>query len=663
MIGKYRVACLLLVVVALLIAAVGGPAVAVAGPRLADDGSTAEIDGPLHLSLTVSPPISTPRDTVTLTLVLSNPQAEAATPELSLHLPASLAPRGQRFPASTTFNYRENALNWLPILPAGESATLTLPFAAAVADLTQPEQTASVRVRDGDWEEEASVSFWTGLPPTAGVAAHPAVVAVGEAVQLEAAVGGAGPFTQSWDLGDGRHVSARDPVVVYAEPGTYEVTLQVANPLAVATASGTVTVVAQPFAAFTVDDERPVVEQAVQFSDESGGQPPLSYLWDFGDGSGSDERHPSHKYSAAGNYEVRLLVQSEYGQAESSQLVTVGSNPTADIMLEESAVTGSPFHGQAYADGSVTAIRWQMGDGRSYRGERVSHTYRRPGDYQVTMTAENDFGETQVVRSVHVELGTAYLYLPQIAYGSGARSLANRTDPAAVEGTVVTVPPTGEAAPPAPVIPAAPTPAAAGGAGVVVETVEAPLPQQPQPAQQPQPPAQQQEPQPQPAAQQQQQPQPQPAAQEQQPEQFDIIVLPPQSPLDPSASPAEQLLWYINEARRLHGLPALAYNYELSIAAQMHTVDMAGNPEIMHDGSDGSRPAERQRRYGYPGSYGGEAVAWGWESPVPVVEFWVNSPPHRALILNPAATEVGVGFTADGRAPNLWYWAAEFGIR
>jgi uncharacterized protein YkwD len=95
----------------------------------------------------------------------------------------------------------------------------------------------------------------------------------------------------------------------------------------------------------------------------------------------------------------------------------------------------------------------------------------------------------------------------------------------------------------------------------------------------------------------------------------------------------------------------------------MHTADMAGNPDIMHDGSDGSRPDERQRRYGYAGAYGGEAVAWGWESPVPVVEFWVNSPPHRTLILNPDAKEVGVGFTADGTAPNLWYWAAEFGAR
>jgi uncharacterized protein YkwD len=136
----------------------------------------------------------------------------------------------------------------------------------------------------------------------------------------------------------------------------------------------------------------------------------------------------------------------------------------------------------------------------------------------------------------------------------------------------------------------------------------------------------------------------------------------PQSPLSVEASEAEQLLWFINEARRLHGLAPLTYNYELSIAAQMHTEDLVGNPAIMHDGSDGSMPPERQKRYGYQGIYGGEAVAWGFDRAAPVVEFWVNSPPHRILILNPNAREVGVGYYADGRAPNIWYWTAEFGI-
>ena len=254
-------------------------------------------------------------------------------------------------------------MSWLPLVAAEESETLTLTFAAAVADLARPEQTVRVTLRDGAATEEARISFWTGLPPSARVSAQPAVVAVGQPVQLQAQVSGPGPVNQSWALGDGRHLAVEDPVVVYARPGTYEVTVQVTNPLGAATASGTVTVVSQPTAAFSVDDQRPVVQQAIQFTDESGGEPPLRFQWTFGDGSSSDERHPLHRYAAPGSYEVRLLVESEHGQAEASRMITVGTNPTADVVLAGGTVTGQPLQGQAYIDGSVTEVRWEMGDG------------------------------------------------------------------------------------------------------------------------------------------------------------------------------------------------------------------------------------------------------------------------------------------------------------
>ena len=43
------------------------------------------------------------------------------------------------------------------------------------------------------------------------------------------------------------------------------------------------------------------------------------------------------------------------------------------------------------------------------------------------------------------------------------------------------------------------------------------------------------------------------------------------------------------------------------------------------------------------------------------MEFWVNSPSHRRIILNQYATDIGMGFTTDYGSPNIWYWTAEFG--
>jgi uncharacterized protein YkwD len=139
--------------------------------------------------------------------------------------------------------------------------------------------------------------------------------------------------------------------------------------------------------------------------------------------------------------------------------------------------------------------------------------------------------------------------------------------------------------------------------------------------------------------------------------------LPEQPALAAEASLPEQLLWYVNEARRLHGIAPVDYSYELSIAAQQHTGDMAAYGYTGHTGSDGSAPADRLQRFGYQGDYGGEATGWGFDAAMPVVEFWVNSPAHRDIILNPYVQEIGVGFTVDFNAPNVWYWTVEFGIR
>jgi uncharacterized protein YkwD/chitodextrinase len=366
-----------------------------------------------------------------------------------------------------------------------------------------------------------------------------------------------------------------------------------------ATAISAVTIVPQPVADFEADDLLPTVAQPVNFENRSAGEPPISYSWDFGDGTTSQEASPVHQFMETGTYEVRLQVDSQFGSAEKTIPVTVGVAPVADFVIPERVETGTVFEGQAFSDDSVIELAWDMGDGRTYTGETISHNYQRTGEFAVTLVARNATGETVVTHAIVVSSGTFAYYIPFL-WGLPGTSTPGE-QPAMTEQVAI--------APPL-------QPQSQGGAGVIEGGNElAPL------------------------------------------------VLPPQTPLAENASPAERLFWYINEARRLHGLPPLAYSYPLSIAAQEHTGDMALNADVMHIGSDGSHPADRQRRFGYDAVYGGEAVAWGWENAVPVVEFWVNSPPHRALILNPEASEVGVGFTADGTAPNLWYWAAEFGIR
>lgn len=611
---------IMIAVLLLSFLAMSTPTSASTPPFQEDYGSFTQNMGAVHLEITISPPVARPKDTVGMDITLTNRVNHSIAPTVEISLPAALSNAMKRYPAGTTFDYQRNALSWQPVLAENEDTEqLSLEYRVAIADLSRPEQKIDLQVSVDGNTSTGSVNFWIGSPPSASFTVSPQVVAVGQTVALTAEPSGPGPFTQTWMLSDGREIVAQDPEVSFAVPGTYEIRLQIANPLTVATALGGVTVVPQPTARFSLDDDFPVAGQELRFVNESGGERPLSSHWYFGDGAESREPNPTHVYTAPGTYDVRLIVSSDYGQSEFTMPVSVGANPVADIVLPEQIVTGESFEALAFGDDTVSSLNWDMGDGRQLEGDVVKHTYSRSGEFVVALTAANEYGETTVTRSVHVEGGRYLLFLPITLQPVHDASLAAEQESAQAptEPDMVTQPVEDQGAVESPVIPeqsgsTSPTPGGAAAGPVELSA--------------------------------------------------NIIALPLQAALAPEATTAEQLLWYVNEARRLHGLAPLKYNYELSIAAQVHTEDMAQNPDIMHVGSDGSRPSERQQRYSYQGAYGGEAVAWGWESPVPVVEYWVNSPPHRILILNPDADEIGVGHTADGYAPNIWYWAVEFGI-
>ena len=81
----------------------------------------------------------------------------------------------------------------------------------------------------------------------------------------------------------------------------------------------------------------------------------------------------------------------------------------------------------------------------------------------------------------------------------------------------------------------------------------------------------------------------------------------------------------------------------LTRAAQDHSRDMADRQVMSHTGSDGSNFQQRAQRAGYPGVPLGENIARGQPTPAVVVSSWLNSPGHCLNIMNPSATEIGVG--------------------
>jgi uncharacterized protein YkwD len=127
-----------------------------------------------------------------------------------------------------------------------------------------------------------------------------------------------------------------------------------------------------------------------------------------------------------------------------------------------------------------------------------------------------------------------------------------------------------------------------------------------------------------------------------------------------SAAYEAQVVALTNVQRKAHGCRALRNDSRLAKAARAHSTDMVKQRFFSHTGSGGSTFAAREATAGYPRqSASGENIAWGFRTPRDVVTGWMNSPGHRANILNCGSAAVGVGLahTAAGAA----YWTQDFG--
>ncbi len=118
------------------------------------------------------------------------------------------------------------------------------------------------------------------------------------------------PTSYTWQFGDGTSSFQAEPQHTYSLPGTYTVTLTVANAGGFDTASGTVRVEAPPTSGpvpeFTASPRSGSPGLQVAFTNLSTGQAPLSFRWLFGDGTSSTATNPTKTYANPGIYTVSL---------------------------------------------------------------------------------------------------------------------------------------------------------------------------------------------------------------------------------------------------------------------------------------------------------------------------------------------------------------------
>jgi len=200
-----------------------------------------------------------------------------------------------------------------------------------------------------------------------------------------------------WDFGDDHISYESEPDHSYESTGTYTVTASFTdssgNP--VRSVSDTITIIESGEVAFYAKEVRGVAPFEVMFINESP-ESCSAYLWDFGDGETSTDRHPVHEYTDAESYTVKLtithagvsttLIRREYIQ------VTTLAAPVAGFTHDLTDNTGSVPVSVSFTDastGTITSSEWDFGDRATSTDTDPDHTYSRPGYYLAKRIVRN----------------------------------------------------------------------------------------------------------------------------------------------------------------------------------------------------------------------------------------------------------------------------------
>lgn len=211
-----------------------------------------------------------------------------------------------------------------------------------------------------------------------------------------------GPFNPdifTWDFGDNSTFvtnSFGDPVShTYASAGTYQIKLTVIDPTFCNSPADTVIEI----------NISPLVEASFQtpdvgcapysafFDNTSTGS--NNFLWDFGDGTTSTEKSPTHLYSNPGSYTVTLVATEPNScnkTDDTTFTILVSDKPAAaftfmPLLPEENTFT--EFTNQSVG---ATGYFWNFGDGDTSLQVNPRHIFPATGTFTVCLTAINQYG-------------------------------------------------------------------------------------------------------------------------------------------------------------------------------------------------------------------------------------------------------------------------------
>ncbi|MCH8541585.1 MAG: PKD domain-containing protein [Opitutales bacterium] len=212
-------------------------------------------------------------------------------------------------------------------------------------------------------------------------------------------------LSYTWDFGDGSApVTGATASHTYTEQGAYFASVSVED--GHGGVGGAVQLIEvgnqAPTPRFSFTSTFGIPPVTVDFDASDSTDPegdPLSFSWDFGDGSTASGETVTHTFSDYGEFEVHLTVDDGQGNERStSQVLRIENQPPVPDFTFSPASGNAPLavdfdaSGSSDPEGQALVYSWDFGDGSTGSGVAPSHTYEEAINTQVQLTVTDEQG-------------------------------------------------------------------------------------------------------------------------------------------------------------------------------------------------------------------------------------------------------------------------------
>ncbi|MDX1905652.1 MAG: PKD domain-containing protein [Bacteroidia bacterium] len=209
-----------------------------------------------------------------------------------------------------------------------------------------------------------------------------------------------------WDFGDGNTSTQRQPVHLYTQDGIFTVTLIITdqNGCTDTLVRPAYIRLSHPQAGFTANSRGGCVGTEVTYTDVSIPDTTITgWAWDFGDGQGSVQQHPTHVYNQPGVYDVTLVVTNILGCRDTfviNDYIRITAPPTAAFTASDTSGC-VPFQ-VAFTDWStsqygITQWQWFLDGSPKGNSQNISHYFVETGTYEIMLVVTDANGCTDTL--------------------------------------------------------------------------------------------------------------------------------------------------------------------------------------------------------------------------------------------------------------------------